>query len=82
MNPSPDQPGKFPLGGANYENLRHLSQKISGSELPSSDWLKLVAGQVAHLRFGSVQLVVENSKVVQIEFAEKIRLNKPPGTNR
>ena len=32
------------------------------------------------LRFGSVQLLVHDGKVVQIDVAEKLRLRDPPGS--
>lgn len=39
-------------------------------------WLKAVRNQVNSLRFGVVQIVVHDSRVVQIERMEKIRFNK------
>ena len=39
-------------------------------------WLSLVRQQVRSLRFGVVQIVVHNAKVVQIERTEKLRLNE------
>ena len=38
------------------------------------EWLSLIARQVAQLRFGEVQIVVHDSRVVQIERTEKLRL--------
>jgi hypothetical protein len=37
-------------------------------------WARLVEEQVASLRFGVVQIVVHDSRVVQIERTEKVRL--------
>ena len=37
------------------------------------DWLNLVAKQAASLRFGTIQIVVHDSKVVQVERTEKFR---------
>ena len=37
-------------------------------------WLEVVAAQVAEMRFGVVQIVVHDSRVVQIERTEKVRL--------
>jgi hypothetical protein len=42
------------------------------------DWLALVAEQVAQLRFGVVQITVHESRVVQIERTERVRLDKLP----
>ena len=39
-------------------------------------WLSIVRRQVRSLRFGIVQIVVHNGKVVQIERTEKLRLNE------
>lgn len=44
---------------------------------PRQDWLELIAGWVASLRFGVIQMVVHDSQVVQIERTEKNRLNAP-----
>ncbi len=43
-------------------------------------WLKLVQQQVGSLRFGVVQIVVHENRVVQIERTEKIRLDKDTQT--
>jgi hypothetical protein len=40
------------------------------------NWLEAVRSQVASLRFGVVQIVVHDARVVQIEKTEKIRLEK------
>jgi hypothetical protein len=37
-------------------------------------WLDVVAEQVSKLRFGVVQITVHDTRVVQIERTEKIRL--------
>ena len=47
----------------------------SGSE----EWLEAVRRQVGSLRFGVVQVVVHDSRVVQIEKTEKIRLEPSAG---
>lgn len=43
---------------------------------PSQLWRELVARHVASLRFGVVQIVVHDSRVVQIERTEKVRLDR------
>jgi hypothetical protein len=43
---------------------------------PNDSWLELVQEQVASLRFGVVQIVVHDSRVVQIERTEKLRLDR------
>jgi len=47
----------------------------SGSE----EWLEQVRRQVGSLRFGVVQVVVHDSRVVQIEKTEKIRFEPSAG---
>ena len=39
-----------------------------------SAWLRIVAEHVGSLRFGVVQIVVHDNRVVQIEKTEKVRL--------
>jgi hypothetical protein len=46
----------------------------SAETLP--DWLNLVRTQVDSLKFGTVQITVHDSKVVQIERNEKTRLDR------
>jgi hypothetical protein len=41
------------------------------------EWLEVVRRQVASLRFGSVEIVVHDSRVTQIEKIERVRLDKP-----
>ena len=48
-----------------------------GSRTPAGNdhWLNLVREQVASIQFGVVQIVVHDSRVVQVEKTEKIRLD-------
>jgi hypothetical protein len=41
------------------------------------EWLRVVHDQVEHLRFGVVQIVVHEHRVVQVERTEKVRFDKP-----
>ena len=41
--------------------------------------LERIANALKGLRFGSVEVVVQDSRVVQIERKEKFRLDKPGG---
>jgi hypothetical protein len=43
--------------------------------------LKRIVEAVQGLRFGSVEIVVQDGRVVQIERKEKIRLQKPDAVN-
>lgn len=53
-----------------------MNVNISQNE-PAPEWLNVVRDQVEHLRFGVVQIVVHESKVVQVERTEKVRFEKP-----
>jgi hypothetical protein len=39
------------------------------------EWLKLIEESVESLKYGVVQIVVHNAKVVQIEKTEKLRID-------
>ena len=43
-------------------------------------WLELVREQVAFLRFGTVLITVHESRVVQVEKNEKVRLDQAPSS--
>jgi hypothetical protein len=54
------------------EGLNELKAK-SGDELR---WLELVIQHVGSLRYGVVEIVVHDSRVIQIEKTERVRLEK------
>jgi len=58
------------------DNLKDFKAKTS-DELK---WLELVIQQVGSLRYGVVEIVVHDSRVIQIEKTERVRLEKqePP----
>jgi hypothetical protein len=56
--------------------------KVPPSGRDDGKWLDLVAQQVRSLRFGVVEIIVHDSRVIQIEKTEKLRLDKPPGEAR
>jgi hypothetical protein len=47
----------------------------AGKEKIEPSWVRLVQGQVEAMRFGVVQIVVHDSRVVQIERTEKLRFH-------
>ncbi|HWR79112.1 MAG TPA: sulfur starvation response protein OscA [Pseudomonas sp.] len=47
--------------------------------LDDSNTLREIARALQGLRFGSVEITVHNSQIVQIERKEKIRLQPTPG---
>jgi hypothetical protein len=58
-----------------------MSALINAKEEVTPSWLNLVAQQVESLRFGVVQIVVHENRVVQIEKTEKVRLDKTEAKN-
>ena len=51
------------------------SQKNAGARVAQDGaWLEIVRQKIGSLRFGVVQIVVHESRVVQIEQTERIRL--------
>jgi len=48
----------------------------------SQPWAEVIAEQVRSLRFGMVQIIVHDSKVVQIERTEKIRFSETARPNK
>lgn len=55
-----------------------VSTNGGGKETELPEWLELVRRQVASLKFGTVQITVHDSRVTQVERAEKVRLDRPP----
>ena len=43
-----------------------------------NEWLEVIKQNVETLRFGVVQVIVHDSKIVQVERTEKIRLDTRP----
>ena len=52
-----------------------MNASLNGIEI-SPEWVGIVLKQVESLRFGVVQITVHESRVVQIEKTEKVRLEK------
>jgi hypothetical protein len=44
---------------------------------PEPEWLKLVRAHVGELRFGVIQITVQDGRVVLIERTDKLRFDKP-----
>ena len=52
-----------------------MNAPLNGIEI-SPEWVGIVRKQVESLRFGVVQITVHESRVVQIEKTEKVRIEK------
>jgi hypothetical protein len=44
---------------------------------PSAELLRRIAEVIASVRYGSVEIVIQDARVVQIERKEKFRFDKP-----
>ena len=53
------------------------SNKPVSERVENQNWLEIVRDQVNSLRFGVVEIVVHDSRVVQIEKTERVRFEKP-----
>jgi hypothetical protein len=53
-------------------------QAIKGKSSDELKWLELVIQSVGSLRYGIVEIVVHDSRVIQIEKTERLRLEKTP----
>ena len=51
-------------------------QPVTAANGAGDSWLELVRSQVGSLRYGVVQVVVQDGRVVQIEKTERVRLEK------
>ena len=59
------------------DELNRASAKEAKSGEAFPEWLTVVRSQVESLKFGTVQITIHDSKVVQIERIEKTRLDRP-----
>jgi hypothetical protein len=60
-----------------------ITDNTTGPSVPATReaWLETVRSQMESLRFGVVQIVVHDSRVVQIERTEKVRLDRRSAAN-
>ncbi len=54
---------------------------LSPPEPDTEPWLDVVRRKVGAMRFGSVQIVIHEGRVTQVESTEKTRLAEPVGSN-
>jgi len=52
----------------------------TASDSPPHDWIEIVRHKVEAMRFGSVQIIVHEGRVTQVESTEKTRLPGEPAT--
>jgi hypothetical protein len=56
--------------------MSDISQVLKGKNSDELKWLELVIQHVSSLRYGVVEIVVHDSRVIQIEKTERVRLEK------
>lgn len=62
--------------------MSDLSQIVKGKSSDELKWLELVIQHVGSLRYGVVEIVVHDSRVIQIEKTERVRLEKTSNEKR
>lgn len=56
--------------------MSQIQQKLPAGGSDDLKWLELVVQNVKSLRYGVVEIVVHDSRVIQIEKTERVRLDK------
>ena len=56
--------------------MSDTSKALKGKSSDELKWLELVIQHVGSLRYGVVEIVVHDSRVIQIEKTERVRLEK------
>lgn len=54
---------------------------LNETEVAAEPWLEVVRRKVGALRFGSVQIVVHEGRVTQVESTEKTRISEGGSVN-
>jgi hypothetical protein len=62
--------------------MDEILKKVPAGGNEELKWLELVIQQVGSLRYGVVEIVVHDSRVIQIEKTERLRLDKTSDENR
>lgn len=56
--------------------MSQIQQKVPSAAQGDLKWLELVVQHVKSLRYGVVEIVVHDSRVIQIEKTERVRFDK------
>ncbi|MFZ1074049.1 MAG: YezD family protein [Verrucomicrobiia bacterium] len=56
--------------------MSQVQQKLPVNGSGDAKWLELVVQNVKSLRYGVVEIIVQDARVIQIERTEKVRLDK------
>jgi hypothetical protein len=49
--------------------------------IPAGDWPQTIASKVNSVKYGSVQVVVQDGQVIQINSTDKVRFDQPQSRN-
>jgi hypothetical protein len=60
--------------------MSQIQQKLPANGNGDLKWLELVAQNVKSLRFGVVEIIVHDARVIQIEKTERVRLDRTEHT--
>ena len=56
--------------------MSQVQQKLPVNGSGDAKWLELVVQNVKSLRYGVVEIIIHDSRVIQIEKTERVRLDK------
>jgi hypothetical protein len=57
--------------------MNRIQEELTAAGSGDSRWLDMVVQQVKSLRYGVLRIEVHDSRVVQIEKTERLRLDQP-----
>lgn len=82
MSATPKQDGFPGPGSTAPAKAAPTAATPAPTTVPSADseWIEVIRQHVASLRFGVIQVVIHEGRVVQIERTEKYRLNPKVGS--
>ena len=63
--------------GAQITNAIGIDSQAESNRNNEDEVLRRIASAISGVRFGSVEVVIQDSRVVQIERKEKFRFDKP-----
>jgi hypothetical protein len=63
--------------GAQTTNAIGIDPQAESNRSNEDEVLRRIASAISGVRFGSVEVVIQDSRVVQIERKEKFRFDKP-----
>lgn len=61
--------------------MSKVNEPIEPPKPPPTDWHDVADKKLASMRYGAIHLIVQDSKVIQIETTERVRFEKPLPTS-